>query len=471
MGFPKGFVWGSAAASYQIEGSTQGVDGCGESVWDMCCKRKGFVKGGNTGFVACDHYRRYEEDVQVMREIGLQAYRLSIMWPRVMPQGTGAINGKGLAFYDRLIDKLLGAGIKPWITLFHWDYPAELFYRGGWLNPDSPQWFADYAKVIVDRFSDRVSHWFTLNEPACFVGLGHQTGVHAPGLVLPDREVNLAWHNGLLAHGRAVQVIRAHSKLPSQIGAAPCFGTSVPESEKPEDIEAAKRSMFSVNDRNMFQATWWLDPVFFGKYPEDGLKLHGANAPVVRAGDMELISQPLDFLGYNCYSSGMLRAGEGGKPEAVAYPNDYPHTMMPWPVTPEALRWGARFLHERYGKPIVITENGLSLNDWVCVDGKVHDPKRIDFLTRYLRGLRQAIADGADVMGYFHWSIMDNFEWAEGYFQRFGLTHVDYATQKRTIKDSGYWYKEVIASNGENLGAGGALENFRQPADYNRNIL
>jgi len=449
MSFPKDFVWGAAAASYQIEGSTQGVDGCGESVWDLCCRRPGFVKGGDTGFIACDHYHRYREDVALMKEIGIKAYRLSIMWPRVLPEGVGAVNAKGLDFYDRLIDTLLAAGITPWVTLFHWDYPAALFHRGGWLHDDAPLWFEDYARIVVDRLSDRVRHWFTLNEPACFIGLGHQIGVHAPGQQLAAVEVNRAWHHALLAHGRGVRVIRAASKLPdARVGFAPVFRTCIPATETAADIEAARRMMFEGRDRSMFEPVWNLGPVFDGAYPDDLLRLWGADAPVVRDGDMALINQKLDFLGFNIYQSGLVRAGEDGQPQDIPYPTHHPRTMLGWPVTPDALYWAARFLHDRYRTPMVVTENGLALNDWVALDGRVHDPQRIDFLTRYLRGLERAVAEGRPVLGYFHWSIMDNFEWAEGYAPRFGMIHVDYATQRRTIKESGRWYRRLIETQG-----------------------
>ncbi|MBU0679292.1 MAG: beta-glucosidase [Verrucomicrobia bacterium] len=449
MCFPKDFVWGAAAASYQIEGSTQGVDGCGESVWDMCCKKEGFVRGGDTGFVACDHYNRYREDVALMKEIGLQAYRLSIMWPRVLPEGTGKVNETGVAFYDQLVDELLGAGVTPWVTLFHWDYPVALFEKGGWLHDDSPLWFEEYTRLIVDRLSDRVSHWFTLNEPACFIGNGHQHGHHAPGLKLNDIELTRVWHNTMLAHGRAVRVIRAHSRLPDpQVGFAPCFHTYIPANTSSEDIEAARHMFFDIKKRDVFCTTWNLHPCFRGGYPQDGLAAWGDDGPPIRDGDMELIGQELDFLGLNIYASGTVKAGEDGKPEVVPYPNHHPHTQFNWPITEQSLRWATKFLYDEYHKPIIITENGLSLNDWVCVDGKVHDPKRIDFTTRYLRGLKESIDEGVDVRGYFHWSIMDNFEWAEGFYQRFGLIHVNYNTQKRVIKDSGYWYRDLIESNG-----------------------
>lgn len=470
MSFRDEFIWGAAAASYQIEGNTQGVDQCADSVWDMCSRKKDFVLEGNTGFIACDHYNRYKEDIQLMKDISLQAYRLSIMWPRVLPEGTGQVNQKGLDFYDRLIDELLAKGIDPWVTLFHWDYPMALFHKGGWLNDDSSDWFAEYTRVIVEKLSDRVQNWFTLNEQACFIGLGHQVGMHAPGIQLPTKEVNRAWHNALLAHGKATTILREESILNAKVGAAPCFRTAVPMRNCPADIEAARQYTFNVIDDQMFNATWWMDPAFKGEYPEDGLALHGKNAPNVKPGDMEIICQPLDFVGFNVYQSATVKAGQNGQPEEVPYPNDYPKTHFQWPVTPEALRWGTQFLYERYKKPIIVTENGLSTNDWVSLDGKVHDSSRIDFLNRYLLGLKQAADSGVDIMGYFQWSILDNFEWAEGYLQRFGLIHVDYATQKRTLKDSALWYKGVIESNGKTLGDHNAMQHWRLPEDFNKNI-
>lgn len=460
MTFPKDFVWGAAAASYQIEGSTQGVDGCADSIWDMVCRKGSFIKRGDTGFVACDHYHRFESDVALMKQLGLKAYRLSIMWPRVIPDGTGEVNEAGLQFYDNLIDCLLEAGIEPWVTLFHWDYPLALFHRGGWLNDDSSDWFAQYTRVIVDRFSDRVSRWITLNEPACFVGHGHQFGTHAPGLRLSLKKVNRAWHNALLAHGKAVKVIRDHAKTTPCIGAAPNFTSFIPASHSEKDIAAARRHFFSVSDKTMLNATWWLDPVFKGEYPADGLALFGADGPPVKEGDLDIICQPLDFFGYNLYHSSMIRAGDNPKAELVEYPNDYPHADNGWPITPEALFWSSTFLYERYQTPIVIAENGLASADWVGLDGRIHDHNRIDFLSRYLLGVKEALATGVDIRGYFQWSIMDNFEWAQGYSRRFGLIHIDYSTQKRTIKDSGYWYRDLIESNGALLGQAGCLDGW-----------
>jgi beta-glucosidase len=448
--FPENFTWGAAAASYQIEGAAY-ADGKGLSVWDMMCRQPGKVFEGHTGEVACDHYNRYREDVALMKQIDLQAYRLSVSWPRVLPDGTGAINEKGLDFYDRLVDELLQAGIQPWVTLFHWDYPYALFCRGGWLNPDSPEWFAKYADILTKRLSDRVSNWMTLNEPQVFLDFGHRTGAHAPGIKYGMEEVLLASHHTLLAHGRAVQAIRENAVLKPSIGWAPVGAGAVPASNSAEDIEAARKATLDIHEKTLWNNTWFSDPVFLGHYPEDGLKLFGSAVPKYTDAEMEIIHQPIDFYGVNIYTAGTVRAGENGKAEGVESPQGCPRTLFYWTVKPEALYWIPKFLYERYKTPMVITENGLSNQDWVALDGKVHDAQRIDFLTRYLRELHRAIEDGVDMRGYLQWSIMDNFEWADGYRQRFGLVHVDYQTQKRTLKDSALWFKKVIDSNGSVL--------------------
>lgn len=450
MAFPEGFQWGVATASYQIEGSPYRAGG-GSSVWDMFCRRPGAIADGSNGDVACDHFARYREDVSLMAELGVPNYRMSIAWPRVIPGGVGPVSEEGLGFYDRLVDALLAAGIQPWVTLYHWDTPYELYLRGGWLNRDVVDWFADYTAAVVDRLSDRVKHWMTLNEPQCFIGLGMQTGMHAPGDKLGFREVLLAGHHALLAHGKAVQVIRARSKQPCEIGWAPVGVAKYPHTETPADVEAARASMFSVASKTVWSNAWWNDPVFFGTYPEAELAVFGADAPTPMAGDMETICQPLDFYGANIYNAAAVRAGEDGKPEDLPHRLGIGRTVYGWPVTPEALYWGPRFLYERYKKPIVITENGLGLSDWPALDGHVHDPQRIDFLHRHLQAFRRASEDGVEAKGYFQWSLMDNFEWNEGYRYRFGLVYVDYQTQERIPKDSAYWYRDVMASNGANL--------------------
>ena len=453
--FPRGFVWGAAAASYQIEGAAT-ADGKGLSIWDMFCKKPGAIWKDGSGDVACDHYNRWKQDVALMKSLGLQAYRLSISWPRVIPEGTGATNAKGLDFYDRLIDALLAAGITPWVTLYHWDLPLALYHRGGWLNRDIGNWFADYATLIGKRLGDRVRHFMPLNEPQVFLGAGLIQGRHAPGDKLRFAEFLLAVHNTLLAHGRSVQALRAACKAKPRIGTAQAGYNYVPATDAADDLRAARARYFATPDDSYKQNAFWLDPMILGRYPEDGAKLYAASMPAIRAGDMETIKQPLDFLGMTLYSADPVRKGKDGKPEVIPWPAGYPITGFEWAVVPSILRLIPTWLYERYKLPIVIAENGLSVRDWVAADGSVHDPDRIDFTARYLRELGAAIAAGVPVEAYFHWSILDNFEWAEGYKHRFGLVYVNYATQARTVKDSGKWYRDVIASNGRTLFATGA---------------
>jgi len=443
MSFPKNFVWGAATSSYQIEGAAS-RDGGGASVWDMLGRQPGRIANGDTGDVACDHYHRYREDVALMADIGLQAYRFSIAWPRVLPDGAGRINQAGLDFYDRLVDGLLEKNITPWITLFHWDYPYALYCRGGWLNRDSADWFADYTRLIVDRLSDRVSDWITLNEPQCFIGLGHQDGTHAPGLRMGFPEVLLAGHNALRAHGKAVQAIRANARTQPRVGAAQASRVSIPMSNQPEDIAAARSHMFAVSKQHVFNNAWFSDPMILGSYPEEGVERHGADMPAILPGDLECIKQPLDYFGTNIYSGIHVRAhGDGGYESREN--RGLPLTAMGWPITPEALYWGPKFFHERYALPIVITESGMADDDTVRHD-RVHDHRRIDFLQRYLSEYARAIADGVPAHGFFLWSLLDNFEWAEGYDRRFGIVHVDYNSQMRLPKDSAGWYRDFIAS-------------------------
>lgn len=447
MTFPDQFRWGAAAASYQIEGAVAD-DGKGPSVWDGFCRRPGAIWHGHTGDVACDHYHRYEGDVELMRSIGLQAYRLSVCWPRVLPAGIGALNRRGLDFYDRLVDRLLAAGIEPWVTLFHWDFPQALYERGGWLNRDAAEWFAEYATVVVQRLSDRVRNWLTLNEPQVFIGMGHRDGTHAPGVRLTRGELLLATHHALLAHGRGVQAVRAASRQPCAVGYAPVGQVMIPDSESLPDLELARRLMFSMQEPSLWCNTWWMDPVFRGQYPADGWALFGRDVPAVRPGDLELIAQPLDFFGVNSYMGYLASTRQRAEGADDGWPAGHPRTAFDWPVTPEILYFGPRFFHERYQLPIVITENGVSGRDWVALDGAVHDPHRIDYVARHLRQLHRAVQEGVPVRGYFYWSILDNFEWAAGYKERFGLIHVDYRTQERRLKDSAVWYRRVIETHG-----------------------
>lgn len=454
--FPKTFAWGTATASYQVEGAAA-EDGRGPSVWDVFSRRPGAVFEGHTGDVACDHYHRFKEDVALMKKLGVRSYRFSISWSRVLPQGTGAPNPKGLDFYSRLVDELGAAGIDPMCTLFHWDYPQELYKKGGWLNRDSAGWFSDYATVVADKLSDRVKVWVTQNEPQCFIGMGHRDGIHAPGDKLKDPEYLTAAHNGMRAHGRAVQALRARAKDPknTKIGYVLATQVTQPATDLAEDIEAARWAIFSVRDRHQWNNSWWTDPVLLGRYPEDGVKLYGKDMPAVTAktADLEEMKQPLDFLGLNIYKADTWRqAAQGGKPEQVPVPPGYPRSGVDWqPITPAALYWGPRFFYDRYRLPVSITENGLPTRDQLFLDGKVHDPQRIDYMHRVLLELARAIRDGIPVTGYYAWSLLDNYEWADGYKQRFGLVYVDYQTQRRIPKDSFEWYRQVIASSGRTL--------------------
>lgn len=451
MSFPELFTWGVASAAFQVEGAAV-EDGRGPSVWDTFCAIPGKVFDAHTGEIACDSYHRIEEDTRLIQELGANGYRFSISWSRLFPQGVGARNEAGFAYYDRLINALLARGIQPWITLYHWDMPQALQDEGGWLNPQSPVWFEQYTRAVIERYSDRVFHWFTLNEPAIFLGLGHHTGTHAPGLKLPRKQVLLCTHHALLAHGRAVKTMRAHAKQSLLIGFAPVGNLNTPASESAADIAAAREATFTIpEDGWTFNYSWYCDPVMLGQYPEQGLSLFGDDAPDFTDIDLEVMHQPLDMFGVNIYSAGIVRAGDDGSPEHVRDPRGYPTTMFRWTINPSSLYWGPKFLSERYKLPVVITENGLASMDWVHHDGKVHDLGRIDYLTRYLQQLRRACNEGIDVRGYFQWSIMDNFEWAEGYALRFGLVYLDYATLERIPKDSYHWLAKIIASNGEHI--------------------
>ena len=450
MGFAKDFVWGAATSSYQIEGTGRD-SGKGQNIWDVFTKEPGRVYEGHTGDIACDHYHRFREDVAYMKELGLKGYRFSIDWSRVLPEGTGKVNEKGIDFYNALIDELLEQGIEPYITLYHWELPYEIYKRGGWMNPEIVEWFGQYARLVAERFSDRVKYFFTLNEPQCFVGLGFLQGCHTPGVKAPLRDTFEMAHNALKAHGRAVQMLRAYGKQNVQIGYAPTSGMCYPEKETPKDIEAARKALFALPDdlsNWTWNVSWWSDPVILGKYPEEGMKKYEKYLPVITDEDMKLISQPIDFYGQNIYNGRCIRMGTDGRPEEVRRPAGFPKTATNWPVTPEALYWGPKFLYERYRKPIYITENGMACHDTVSQDGKVHDPNRIDFLARYLKNLKR-VAEEIDIRGYFQWSLMDNFEWDKGYAERFGIIYVDFETQERIWKDSAYWYRDLIRRNGD----------------------
>lgn len=451
MSFPKDFLWGTATSSYQIEGAAA-EDGKGRSIWDDFTHAPGHIRDGSTGDIACDHYHRFREDVQLMADMGIRNYRFSISWPRVLPDGTGRVNPAGLQFYSDLVDCLLAHGIRPFVTLFHWDLPTALHHRGAWLNSDMPEWFAEYTRVIAEALGDRVKDFITINEPQCVIGTGYVSCEHAPGIRHDTGDVVRMIHNLLKAHGRAVQVLR--SVVPdARVGYAPCGIAAMPATDAPQDVEAARQQYFAVPDAGSeigWSNAWFSDPVCLGHYPEDGLQHYGQYLPEGWEQDMALIAQPLDFYAQNIYQGELFRQGAAA-PERVAFPLGHPRTAINWPVTPDCLYWGCRFLYERYRLPVLITENGMSCHDAVSVDGQVHDPNRIDFVRRYLAALGRAIDDGVDVMGYFYWSFLDNFEWSHGYQQRFGLVYVDYQTQQRIPKDSCRWYKEVMQRNGSEL--------------------
>lgn len=449
MGFPKNFDWGAATASYQVEGAVN-EDGRGPSIWDVFCKEPGKIFEGQSGETACDHYHRYKEDIAIMKELGLKAYRFSISWTRILPDGTGRVNEKGIEFYENLVDELLKNGITPYATLYHWDYPAELQKRGGWFNPESSDWFAEYVKVVADRLGSKLKNFMTFNEPMCFIGIAYQQGNHAPGIKLPRKTALQMAHNVFLAHGKAVQVLRA--SIPDcTVSYAPTGTSFIPATDSKEDIEAARKATFEIGQNWWESIGFWLEPVMLGKYPDGAEEIFKGDMPQIGPNDFKTICQPLDSLGQNVYYSTPVKSdGNGGWCE-VKRPVGYSRNALGWSITPKSLYWVPKFLYERYKTPLLITENGMACHDAVFMDGKVHDPNRINYTQRYLLELEKAIDSGVDVKAYFHWSLLDNFEWAEGYSQRIGLVYVDYNTQKRTLKDSAYWYKKVIATNGKSL--------------------
>lgn len=444
MAFPENFLWGAASAAYQVEGAAY-EGGKGEGIWDALSS--GHVKNDDTGLVACDHYHRYKEDVALMKQLGLKAYRFSISWPRIMPR-QGVISQEGLAFYKNLVQELCDAGIEPLVTLFHWNLPMWVYEQGGWHNEKTSDYFAEYVGVVADALSDKVSKWITLNETTCFIEMGYVTGEHAPfekaagaNAVPGSAYIGRLTLNALLAHGKAVKVLRERAKLAPQIGIAFTASLFAPIEENPAGIQEAYQKTFPVHNAGLWSLNWWADPVFLGSAPS-GL------AEYLTEEDYKLIAQPLDFIGFNCYHTSNFHGSPAENP--ALYPG-LPRTAMGWPITHNALYWAARFLTERYHAPLLITENGMANIDFVMRDGKVHDPQRIDYMAGYLAGLKRAVDEGVPVLGYCYWSIMDNFEWAEGYDKRFGLVYVDYRTQERTLKDSAYWYAEVIRQNGDNL--------------------
>jgi beta-glucosidase len=451
--FPNNFTWGVATASYQIEGATN-ADGRAPSIWDTFARIPGRVLNGDTGDTACDHYHRWPEDVQLMSSLGVQVYRFSLAWPRLQGDGRGPLNLAGVEFYDRLLDGLLEAGIRPWVTLYHWDLPQALEDAGGWPHRDTAYRFADYAAAVHARFADRITEWTTLNEPWCSAFLGYAGGQHAPGRTEPPAAVRAA-HHLLLGHGLAVQAMRT-ARSDNRYGITLNLYPTTPASSAAADVDAARR-VDGVTNR------LFLDPVLRGRYPPDVLETLEPVAGLdhLREGDEDVISTSLDFLGVNYYARRVVRfvreeERDRDHPEWIGCPNaeqvgtGKPTTQMgpEWEIDPSGLYDELYTISTDYGPiPLYVTENGAAFPDVVGEDGGVHDPERIAYLDGHFRAAWQAIADGVDLRGYFVWSLLDNFEWAWGYTRRFGLVYVDYATQRRIVKDSGHWFTRVIADN------------------------
>ncbi len=438
--FPRKFVWGVAAAAPQIEGAAF-EDGKGESVWDRFARVPGAVDNGETLDVACDHYHLYKQDFKLMRKLGIKNYRLSIAWPRIFPDGDGALNQKGLDFYNRLIDAMLAQEITPWVTMFHWDLPQSLEDRGGWRSRVTVDAFRGYSQTIVKAFGDRVKDWITLNEVTCFTGLGYGLGDKAPGAKESRQVINQTYHNAMLCHGVGMQAVREYGGRRARAGITDNSPVFIPVTETEADIAATKRCYADHNTRV-------IAPIYTGAYPASYLRNEGKDRPIVAKGDMELISVPTDFLGLNIYCGSFVRAKRSGY-EILPFSENYPAASCTWlKHTPQATYWGTRLPHEVYGvKDIYITENGCGYYDDKVENGEVFDLHRRDLVRNYLVELHRAIQDGVPVRGYFLWSFMDNFEWQDGYKTRFGITHVDYKTQKRTPKLSAHWYSKVITGN------------------------
>lgn len=440
-GFPKGFLWGTATSSYQIEGAPD-ADGKGLSIWDTFSRAKKTYTGEN-GDVADDDFHRYPEDIAIMHGLGIQAYQFSLSWPRIFPAGTGAPNLKGWDYYDRMLDDLLKAGIQPYCTLYHWDMPETLMAIGGWQSKDTAKAFADYSAFAVKHLSDRVKNFITISEVSDFVDEGYRYGSDAPGLRLTNAQVTQVTHNALLGHGLAVQAVRANGRAGTRVGIADNAVSTIPIIETPENIKAARIAYREENARS-------LTAIHEGRYTDLYLKSQGADAPKFTAEEMKIISSPLDFTGLNIYEPTWVRASsnEAGY-ETLDMPKSYPHMSALWlQLGPSGMYWSPKFLHELWGvKEIYITENGAASADVLNKTGEVLDIDRIFFLRSYLEQLQRATSEGVPVKGYFLWTLIDNYEWSDGYAMRFGIVYVDYKTQKRTVKLSGQFYKEVIERN------------------------
>lgn len=441
--FPQGFLWGSATASYQVEGAVR-EDGRGPSIWDTFSHLPGAIAGGDTGDVSTDYYHRYKQDIALMKQLGLQSYRFSVAWSRIFPTGQGAPNPNGLDFYNRVVDELLANGIQPFCTLYHWDLPQALQDNGGWENRDTAQAFADYAGYVTHALSDRVHRFMTMNEIRSFVELGYQQGIHAPGLKLSRARVAQLNHYAVLGHGLAVQSIRAAARPGTLVGIADNVQAATPLIETPTDIAAATRAMREQNAQ-------YLTVICEGRYTDHYLRSLGADAPKFTGEELKIISSSLDFIGLNIYQPTYVRADESELGYAVVTPpGSFPHMYSPWLyVGPEAIYWATRLVNQLWSpREIFITENGASSSDLVQSDGLVVDSDRIMYLRNYIGQLYRAVVEGVPVKGYFVWSLLDNFEWADGYSKRFGIVYVDYPTQRRIPKMSAAFYRDLIARGG-----------------------
>jgi beta-glucosidase len=441
--FPDTFLWGSATASYQVEGAVK-RDGRGPSIWDTFSHTPGKTHNGDTGDVADDDYDLYKEDIGIMQEIGLKTCRFSIAWSRIFPSGTGTPNPKGLDHYRKFVEALLAAGIAPYCTLYHWDLPQALQDKGGWESKDTSKAFADYAGYTAGKLSDVVHNFMTMNEIRSFTELGYGNGQHAPGLQVGKKRLAQVNHNAVLGHGLSVQAIRAAAKSGTQVGIADNAVITCPILSTPEHIAAAHRAYAEEN-------AMYLNVIMTGKYTDAYLKKLGDDAPQTTPEELKAIASPLDFVGLNVYQPTWVRADAAQETgySVVQNPESYPHMFSPWlTLGPEALYWSPRLAHELYGiKTLYITENGASSSDTIAPDGQIYDTDRTMFLRNYLTQLQRAVAEGIPVKGYFLWSLLDNYEWADGYEKRFGITYVDFKTQKRTPKLSSRFYKNVIATN------------------------
>lgn len=440
-GFPRNFTWGVASAAAQIEGAAR-EDGKGESIWDYFARLPGKVRNGDTPDIACDHYHRYREDFALMRRLGVKNYRLSLAWPRLHPDGGPAVNAKGVDFYHRIFDAMERNGITPWVTLYHWDLPQALENAGGWRVRKTAEAFARYCETAVRAFRGRVRHWITLNEIPSFIGHGYCDGTHAPGATESGKVINQAFHHTLLAHGYAVNAVREHGTRGSRAGLTQDLSVPVPVTETPDNIAAAQAELARLNEH-------LLAPIFHGDYPANYLRRCGKNRPKIEPGDLKLISQPTDFLGLNIYSGHFVRAKGKRGCEVLPFPPRYPAANLDWlKIVPQSIYWAIRHCHELYRPPaFYITENGAGFLDPPETNGEIIDLSRRDYVRNYLINVHRAVNEGLPCRGYFLWSFLDNYEWAEGYAERFGIVHIDYATQKRLPKLSARWYSEVMRRN------------------------